>query len=637
MTSTMPFIDINIRLNLNELSMLKNGRKYIIPCQSYLNRQSRNDLAKKEYERISNIAKECIGKHQMSISDERAKQAFPELEKMIQELNTKPLSRKLYRRARREYHIVRRLQKLIHTQSDIIIRRIDKGEGFYLGRKTTMDLKTQEYMNKTEAYQIITTDQCPLMNILRSVENLLDYLLKNKAITQDRRKKLLPDINKLELAYLYTLPKIHKAGIPIRPIISGLYAPVRCISKFLNDLLAPIYLQVARETTFTNGIDVIQRLEQYAAKGYLKSTTKLFTADVENLYTMVPREGGITALIEFLNKYTKNGKIGPFTIDMILKMARLILDTNYFVYNDKYYHQKRGGAMGSAFTQVFANIYMLEWEQELIQHQASRNEIYGRYIDDIFMTTNMNIDEITTLLDKVQHKDPNIKITPTTTETVHFLDVAIMNDNGHLRTFIYHKPSADPYYLPYTSDHPHRIHRNIPYVALLRAARFCSNLNDFHLERIRIELALLLNQYPAQLLSNQFHRFFQMNKADLLIKTFDQQAYNQLHQRLLFSQTKRKSTTLSSNTDPIINPPVLEQKLWDKSLMIVKYPFETGPNSTFARQFYAWWEKHYQYPGSPANRINIRLIPKTNRTLQTYLIQKKPEKPVLQGTNLFTH
>ncbi|CAF5168258.1 unnamed protein product, partial [Rotaria magnacalcarata] len=73
-----------------------------------------------------------------------------------------------------------------------------------------MDMKTQEYMNKTDAYQVITTDQCPLMNILRSVENLLDYLLKNKAITQDRRKKLLPDVNKLELAYLYTLPKIHK-------------------------------------------------------------------------------------------------------------------------------------------------------------------------------------------------------------------------------------------------------------------------------------------------------------------------------------------------------------------------------------------------------------------------------------------
>ncbi|CAM4973025.1 unnamed protein product [Rotaria socialis] len=631
MSSTIPFIDMNIRLNLNELSMLKNGRKYIIPCQSYFNRQSRNDSAKKEYERISNIAKECIGKHQMSITDERAKQAFGELEQMIQELYTKPLSRKLYRRAQREYRIVKRLQKLIRTQSDIIIRRVDKGEGFYLGRKTTMDFKTEEYMNKTEAYQVVTTDQCPLMDILRSVENLLNYLVKHKAITLDRRKKLLPDVNKLKLAYLYTLPKIHKPGIPIRPIISGLHAPVSCISKFLNDLLAPIYLQVARETTFTNGIDVLRRLEQYAAKGYLKSTTRLVTADVENLYTMVPREGGITALIEFLNKHTKNGKIGPFTIDMILRMARLILDTNYFVYNDKYYHQKRGGAKGSAFTQVFANIYMLQWEQELIQHQASRHEIYGRYIDDIFMTTNVNIDEITALLDKVQHNDPNIKITPTIAETVHFLDLTIMNENGHLRTFVYHKPSADPYYLPYTSDHPHQIHRNIPYTALLRAARFCSNLNDFHLERIRIELTLLLNQYPPKMLSNQFQRFFQMNKADQLIKNLDQNMYYLLHKHVLYSQTKRKSTILPTNTDPVISPPALEEKPWDKSLMFVKYHFETGPNLTFPKQFYTWWNKHYQYPGSPANRINIRLIPQTNKTIQNFLIRQKPKQTPLSS------
>ncbi|CAF3628471.1 unnamed protein product, partial [Rotaria socialis] len=83
--------------------------------------------------------------------------------------------------------------------------------------------------------------------------------------------------------------------------------------------------------------------------------------------------------------------------------------------------------------------------------------------------------------------------------------------------------------------------------------------------RIRIELTVLLNQYPPKMLSNQFQRFFQMNKADLLIKKFDQQAYNQLHQHLLYSQTKRKSTILPSNTDPVTNPPALEQRLGIKA------------------------------------------------------------------------
>jgi hypothetical protein len=36
--------------------------------------------------------------------------------------------------------------------------------------------------------------------------------------------------------------------------------------------------------------------------------------------------------------------------------------------------------MGSPFTMTLANIYMLEWEQSLIEHQQMHNEIYGRYV-----------------------------------------------------------------------------------------------------------------------------------------------------------------------------------------------------------------------------------------------------------------
>ena len=154
-----------------------------------------------------------------------------------------------------------------------------------------------------------------------------------------------------------------------------MHGPTTLVSKFLNDLLAPIFLKVARETTFINGIDVVRKLEKYVADGHLKLTTRFITADVTDLYTMIPRQG---ALARFCFRHSKEGKIGTLSIDHIMRMARLILDTNCFAYNNKYYRQVRGGAMGSAFTQVLANIYMFEWEQDLIQHQLNRNEIYGR-------------------------------------------------------------------------------------------------------------------------------------------------------------------------------------------------------------------------------------------------------------------
>ena len=160
-----------------------------------------------------------------------------------------------------------------------------------------------------------------------------------------------------------------------------MHAPATLISKFLNDLLAPIYLKVAHKYTFINDIDVIRKIEKHAADGYLTSTTLFITIDVENLYTMIPRVGALEALMRFLEKYSDKGKIGTLSIHHIMKMARLILDTNNFAYNNKYYKQIRGGAMGSAFTQVLANIYMFEWEQDLIVHQEKHKGIYGRLVN----------------------------------------------------------------------------------------------------------------------------------------------------------------------------------------------------------------------------------------------------------------
>ena len=114
------------------------------------------------------------------------------------------------------------------------------------------------------------------------------------------------------------------------------------------------------------------------------------------------------------------------------------------------------------------------------------------------MTTNVSIDEIKTQLDNAQNKDVNIDIDYKINARVDYLDVSVQNQNGYLTTSVFHKPSAEPYVLPYTSDHPHHIHRNIPYNALLRTARICSNVHDFDMERIRTDLSLLLNNYPPE-------------------------------------------------------------------------------------------------------------------------------------------
>jgi hypothetical protein len=164
-----------------------------------------------EYETISKIIKKCLDSNQTSITDERAKQAFSELEQIINDLYRKPLPRKLYRRAQREYKKVQYLQKFLRSRSDIIICQIDKSPGFYIGDASTIELKAYEYMTTTKAYKEIEDGRhSPLADNLRSVQTLLQNLLQQRAITKELYDKLYPKMNNLELAHFHGLPKVHK-------------------------------------------------------------------------------------------------------------------------------------------------------------------------------------------------------------------------------------------------------------------------------------------------------------------------------------------------------------------------------------------------------------------------------------------
>lgn len=147
----------------------------------------------------------------MSTTDERAKQAFPELERIVRDLYSKPLSSKQRRRIQREHKNVKRLQALLRSRPDIILCRINKNPGFYIGNATTIAANAQEYMNITEAYEEISSDDHSLLsNSLNETQNLLEHLVKTKGLTKAQTDKLLPKSDKLELAHLYVLIKTHK-------------------------------------------------------------------------------------------------------------------------------------------------------------------------------------------------------------------------------------------------------------------------------------------------------------------------------------------------------------------------------------------------------------------------------------------
>ncbi|CAF1380913.1 unnamed protein product, partial [Rotaria magnacalcarata] len=84
--------------------------------------------------------------------------------------------------------------------------------------------------------------------------------------------------------------------------------------------------------------------------------------------------------------YLNIKQIDGLKIETIIRLCRFMIQNNYFSYNGKYYHQVRGGTMGSPLTSTIANCYMFCFERDIVKQISNSNGLYIRYIDDIFIT-----------------------------------------------------------------------------------------------------------------------------------------------------------------------------------------------------------------------------------------------------------
>ena len=99
------------------------------------------------------------------------------------------------------------------------------------------------------------------------------------------------------------------------------------------------------------------------------------------------------------------------------------------------------------------------------------------------------------MLTSANRRHPNIKLTSTIDNPTSFLDVHVKNMGHNLITSVHHKEAAEPYVVPFRSDHPRHVFVNIIECALLRALRYSSTLEEFNHERRRIKLMLLYNGF----------------------------------------------------------------------------------------------------------------------------------------------
>ena len=114
----------------------------------------------------------------------------------------------------------------------------------------------------------------------------------------------------------------------------------------------------------------------------------LVTLDVSSLYTNIPHNEGIEACRKARNSSDHLSR-SHLKTESICDLMRMILTMNNFEFDNNYYIQLHGTAMGTRMAPAYANVFMGDLERKLLAQSPLKPFIWWRYMDDIFMVWTM--------------------------------------------------------------------------------------------------------------------------------------------------------------------------------------------------------------------------------------------------------
>ena len=95
------------------------------------------------------------------------------------------------------------------------------------------------------------------------------------------------------------------------------------------------------------------------------------------------------------------------TINRLLELSLLYND---FVFNNQWFLQTSGTAMGKKYAPSFANIFMANLEEEVLSKAKCKPLVMFRFIDDVFFIWTHWKDEPTEFVDLFNSHEESIKI-----------------------------------------------------------------------------------------------------------------------------------------------------------------------------------------------------------------------------------
>ncbi|XP_071647563.1 uncharacterized protein [Temnothorax longispinosus] len=230
----------------------------------------------------------------------------------------------------------------------------------------------------------------------------------------------------------YGLPKVHKAGFPLRIIVSALGSPLYNVASLLQKTL---HSSIPEPKSH---IKDSWSFARFINNKEIKDDEILISLDVTALFTNIPKDLVLKGIEKRWNHISKKTDLN---LPQFLHAIDLILSSTSFSFNGEIYEQIFGSPMGSLLSPDAADIVMDDLETHCLSLLNCNIPIFIRYVDDIFAVVPKK--SVGLILKIFNGYHPRLRFTYEieTNASLNFLDTTVIRNGNRLTTNWYRKPT----------------------------------------------------------------------------------------------------------------------------------------------------------------------------------------------------
>jgi len=354
-------------------------------------------------------------------------------------------------------HDWRELNNLANDHN-IVIKRADKGGAVVILSKQHYKEMILKHLDDEKVYKKVTVniDKTIQKQLFKHIDKYKNQLHKNEISALK--------VSTYNTSNFYGLPKIHKSkeitdtittqnkeliilqepkDLSLRPIVGGPNCLTKKLSLLIDILLKPFIKHI--KSYIKDSVDFLNKCQRTVNEDCL-----IVTFDVKSLYTSIPHDLGLKAVDYFLTTF--NNELHPrFSKQFILESVNFILKNNSLTFDELYYLQLQGTAMGTIFAPTYASLTMAFHETSLydvIENKfgdLAKNyfvENWKRFLDDCEILLDISLIDPNNLLNILNSINENIQFTmEVSNNNLPFLDISINKVGTRIWMDIYSKPT----------------------------------------------------------------------------------------------------------------------------------------------------------------------------------------------------